>query len=1298
MPSIPRLLPSALLLCLTCLFSGLLYSATVLQDGQTVSGLVGETDSEAHFMITVPEGSEVLKIELSGGTGDADLYLRHDTPPTIFSYDHGSFYPGNDELIAINGPEAGDWHIMISAFEAYEGLSLYVTHTASVHVDLLEVSNVVAGQRTEGKMVDITYDLEVPANESATVIFRVSRDGGQTFEAVPLSSLTGAIGPGQQSGTGKALVWNAGATEWDSILYPNVQIQLTASIGEIENEAMAVYTPGDPAPLTTLREEKSGTSVDGSEITVALEDSTEVFVGQLPEPFDISLARESLDAELQGFIATLPGHAQQSLEPTGAQRELVISGSGDPSELQTVITFPRAETGSVNLDTVSVLRVGDIMVDEQLVENHAMLLPAFVDGEGNLSVFDPAMSSAVFPLAQPMAASASSNPESETIQMSATSEAWSGSVKYQLVTYERDVNWQKHPQLIRMQPDPTAPGNRRVWTEPPWDENAPTILGEDQPFTNIIILVHGHNENEKGGTEEAEIEAPWEMNYKRLVWELFYDEISAKTGDAYRFPNIESTIFYEFIYPTYRPIFSPVSDKTGARQETLGEAMGRLVQTELQENAQLRYMIENDMPFNLFVVSHSMGGLVSRSGFRHMPGDFINNLKQFVSWGTPHHGAALYSLRYALGSGHSLYWDGYKFPIQTLPVESGLNWFSKGILDTPSKRDMRWDASLKNMLRLGEIFEENNYSIMLGQEMELPSGSFYFSSNLQTFNETESNFSFSGHVVDQRYTFISGETSKKAELRMIRSSWTSIFLDAIAFGVGSTSIEQGAFLNWITLRETDNTNDGAVPLYSQEARGFRGNPSGGTVHINLGDVDHEEFYGAEPEQRNWGTIRKGSDTAYTTLSRLRFSEASRAGPTIEVEQVRDGENGIVLEGRLNYPLYDPEHSGDGEVGDRVYLVMAHNFTENTDGSLADEGWIIELTFEMSKDGSFVARPTWEGAALPNDEFVVVASLKDWHSEVVSEPIELVGGVTNEQSGATYHRIQTAIDSAQAGDTLRVAPGIYKESIDFGGKNLRLYSEEGAEVTEIIPDIYTTVTIRADQTSSTEIDGFTIRDELDKDYPIDGILIEAGASPVIRNCILRNLKTGISVNEGAAPQILNCRIADNSTRGVYAFKSNPTIQNCVIENNESTGIYFRESTGQITGNTIRGNSRGGIDTTNSSCQITGNVIENNTSSIGGGIFVTGNSRPHIQGNIIRNNHATHYGGGVVGSASNWQTHETVQRTVEEEVQDFEVRRHMPPFDESSNSYSGNTHGSTTEVYGPGLDNLVPGGGSDVWITD
>jgi len=88
------------------------------------SNLQGNSGSQIYFKIEVPETATNLEVKISGGSGDADLYLKRGEKPTTSSYDHRPYLYGNDETITIENPIAGVYHIMIRGFSGYSGVTL----------------------------------------------------------------------------------------------------------------------------------------------------------------------------------------------------------------------------------------------------------------------------------------------------------------------------------------------------------------------------------------------------------------------------------------------------------------------------------------------------------------------------------------------------------------------------------------------------------------------------------------------------------------------------------------------------------------------------------------------------------------------------------------------------------------------------------------------------------------------------------------------------------------------------------------------------------------------------------------------------------------------------------------------------------------------------------------------------------------------------------------------------------------------------------------------------------------------
>src|SRR5215467_1681183 len=206
--------------------------------------------------------------------------------------------------------------------------------------------------------------------------------------------------------------------------------------------------------------------------------------------------------------------------------------------------------------------------------------------------------------------------------------------------------------------------------------------------------------------------------------------------------------------------------------------------------------------------------------------------------------------------------------------------------------------------------------------------------------------------------------------------------------------------------------------------------------------------------------------------------------------------------------------------------------------------------------------------------------------------------------ANQPTIQAAINAANNGDTVLVAPGTYVEKINFGGKAVTLTSSGGPSVTTIDGGAQgSVVTFSTGEGLTSVLNGFTVRNGFRNGLSGGGIYI-ASASPTITG----NIITG---NHAA----VGC--------GIYVYGGSPLIQNNAITANNQTGAGDGGEGGG--GIVVSGTS-----STPSNPQIIGNTITNNSVAAGGdggGISVFYFSSPLIQGNLIQGNVAWNFGGGV-----------------------------------------------------------------------
>lgn len=77
-----------------------------------------------YYTLTVPAGRTNLTISTAGGTGDADLYVRLGSQPTLSSYTCRPYKTGSTESCSFTNPTAGTYHIGIYGYAAVTGLTL----------------------------------------------------------------------------------------------------------------------------------------------------------------------------------------------------------------------------------------------------------------------------------------------------------------------------------------------------------------------------------------------------------------------------------------------------------------------------------------------------------------------------------------------------------------------------------------------------------------------------------------------------------------------------------------------------------------------------------------------------------------------------------------------------------------------------------------------------------------------------------------------------------------------------------------------------------------------------------------------------------------------------------------------------------------------------------------------------------------------------------------------------------------------------------------------------------------------
>ncbi len=142
---------------------------TELNNGETVQAS-GKKGDEVFYKITVPAGADQLQVSTTGGSGDADLYVRRGDKPSTGSFDCRPYVNGNVENCDFASPAADDWYIMLRGYNSFSNVSLTATYSVSQCVgdDCLTNGETVSGL-SGARGDELRYRILVPANQTLTV-------------------------------------------------------------------------------------------------------------------------------------------------------------------------------------------------------------------------------------------------------------------------------------------------------------------------------------------------------------------------------------------------------------------------------------------------------------------------------------------------------------------------------------------------------------------------------------------------------------------------------------------------------------------------------------------------------------------------------------------------------------------------------------------------------------------------------------------------------------------------------------------------------------------------------------------------------------------------------------------------------------------------------------------------------------------------------------------------------------------------------------------------------------------------
>ncbi|WP_428243293.1 CAP domain-containing protein [Gynuella sp.] len=157
-----------------------------LSNGQAVTGLTASFGEDRYFMLDVPADATDLTFTISGGSGDADLYVRAGSLPELNNFDCRPYLKGNEESCSALTETNIPYYVLLHGSSDYTEVTLLAVYKQKTGNggDSGEdnSSGDGGGQTAECVITDIEAELLAAHNEARS---QARSCGGDYFPAVP---------------------------------------------------------------------------------------------------------------------------------------------------------------------------------------------------------------------------------------------------------------------------------------------------------------------------------------------------------------------------------------------------------------------------------------------------------------------------------------------------------------------------------------------------------------------------------------------------------------------------------------------------------------------------------------------------------------------------------------------------------------------------------------------------------------------------------------------------------------------------------------------------------------------------------------------------------------------------------------------------------------------------------------------------------------------------------------------------------------------------------------------------------
>lgn len=324
----------------------------VLGKGIAATGLASNTGGELRYTFAVPANSTNLTFNTSGGTGDADLYVKFGSPPTTSDYDCGSFSPTTTESCAIDPAQTGTYHVLLYAYSTIGSVSLLGDYTTGVanNPPTANFSSSTSGLTanftdtstdSDGSIVSRSWNFGDGATSTATNPSRAYASAG-TYNV----QLTVTDDDGASNSVTKQVTVSASSN-------PTLSINdVSVTEGDSGTKSLSFTVQLSSPASTAVRYNiatANGTATSGSDYTARSLVNQIIQAGQTSKAFVVTTRGDTLDEADETLFANLSNVTGATLADAQGIGTIVDndgSGGGTPSLSITDVSVSEGDSGT----------------------------------------------------------------------------------------------------------------------------------------------------------------------------------------------------------------------------------------------------------------------------------------------------------------------------------------------------------------------------------------------------------------------------------------------------------------------------------------------------------------------------------------------------------------------------------------------------------------------------------------------------------------------------------------------------------------------------------------------------------------------------------------------------------------------------------------------------------------------------------------------------------------------------------------------------------------------------------------